>query len=313
MVPPAVTLAAVVLCCALVVDRLIGDPHSRYHPVALLGSFIGLWGRPAYYPVRLQRIAGILLWLLTVFLFALPFILFRVLAPWYVYLLVAPFLLKCCFAWRSLEEHTLAVISALDEGVETGREKVRLLVSRNTAELDRNHILSAGYESMTENLTDSIISPLFWFSLFGLAGAAVCRAINTMDAMLGYRDERERIGWWPARSDDILNYIPARITVVLLLIWFSTKGTAVKAWRIMRRDAHKRPGFNGGIVMAAMAGGTGIRFEKPGVYTIGDGERTLDEGGPDILSATRAVTLMYAILACCVLFLLGATINNIGI
>jgi adenosylcobinamide-phosphate synthase len=313
MVPPAVTLAAVVLCCALIVDRLIGDPHSRYHPVALLGSFIGLWGRLAYYPVRLQRISGILLWLLTVFLFALPFILFSILAPWYVYLLVAPFLLKCCFAWRALEEHTLAVVFALNEGVETGREKVRLLVSRNTAELDRDHILSAGYESMTENLTDSIISPLFWFSLFGLAGAAVCRAINTMDAMLGYRDERERIGWWPARSDDILNYVPARITVLLLLIWFTTKGTAVKAWRIMRRDAHKRPGFNGGIVMAAMAGGTGIRFEKPGVYTIGDGERTLDDGGSDILRATRAVTMMYAILACCVLFLLGATINNIGI
>jgi adenosylcobinamide-phosphate synthase len=312
MVPPAVTLA-VVLCCALVVDRLIGDPHSRYHPVALLGLFIGLWGKPSYYPVCIQRIAGVLLWALTIFLFTLPFILFTALAPWSLYLLVAPFLLKCCFAWRSLEEHTIAVISSLNEGVETGREKVRLLVSRNTAELDHDHILSAGYESMTENLTDSIISPLFWFSLFGLTGAAVCRAINTMDAMLGYRDERERIGWWPARSDDILNYIPARITVLLLLIWFTTRGTASHAWQIMRRDARKRPGFNGGIVMAAMAGGTGIRFEKPGVYIIGDGERTLDEGGSEINRATRAVTLMYAILACCVLFLLGATINNIGI
>jgi adenosylcobinamide-phosphate synthase len=313
MVPPAVTLAAVVLCCALVVDQLIGDPHSRYHPVALLGSFIGLWGKPSYYPVGVQRIAGLLLWALTVFLFTLPFILFTALAPWFLYVLVAPFLLKCCCAWRSLEEHTLAVVAALNEGVETGRERVRLLVSRNTAELDRDHILSAGYESMTENLTDSIISPLFWFSLFGLAGAAACRAINTMDAMLGYRDERERIGWWPARSDDILNYIPARITVLLLLIWFTTRGTASHAWQILRRDARKRPGFNGGIVMGAMAGGTGIRFEKPGVYVIGDGERTLEEGGPDIISATRAVTLMYAILACCVLFLLGATINNIGI
>jgi len=313
MVPPAVTLTAAVLCCALVVDRLIGDPHSRYHPVALLGLFIGRWGRPEYYPAWFQRTAGILLWLLTVFLFALPFILFTAWAPWYVYLIVAPFLLKCCFAWRSLEEHTVAVVSALNEGVETGREKVRLLVSRNTADLDRDHILSAGYESMTENLTDSIISPLFWFSLFGLAGAAACRAINTMDAMLGYRDERERIGWWPARSDDILNYIPARLTVTLLLIWFATQGKAVAAWRILRRDARKRPGFNGGIVMAAMAGGTGTRFEKPGVYSIGDGERSLDTGGPDIIRATRAVTLMYAILACCVLFLLGARIYNIGI
>ncbi len=313
MVPSAVTISAIVLCAALVVDRLIGDPHSRYHPVALLGSFIGIWGKPADYPEKIQRVAGVLFWAVTVFLFCLPFFLVSAVTPWYLYLLVAPFLLKCCFAWRSLEEHTLAVISALNEDVETGREKVRLLVSRDTAELDRDHILSAGYESMTENLTDSIIAPLFYFTLFGLVGAAACRAINTMDAMLGYRDERERLGWCAARMDDLLNFIPARITVLLLLIWFAGRGTFSRAWQVMRRDGRKRPGFNGGIVMAAMAGGTGIRFEKPGVYTIGDGERSLDVGGKDILRATRAVTLMYAIIACCTLFLLGAMINNIGI
>lgn len=313
MVPSAITLAAIVFCAALIVDRLIGDPHSRYHPVALLGSFISIWGRPEYYPQKLQRVAGIVFWVITVFLFCLPFFLIAMFAPWYLYLLIAPFLLKCCFAWRSLEEHTQAVVSALKEDVNTGRDKVRLLVSRDTAGLDRDHILSAGYESMTENLTDSIIAPLFWFSLFNLTGAAACRAVNTMDAMLGYRDERECLGWFAARMDDILNFIPARITVLLLLIWFAGRGTFTRAWYVMRRDGYKRPGFNGGIVMAVMAGGTGTRFEKPGVYTIGDDERTLDEGGADILKATRAVTLMHAIFACCTLFLLGALINNIGI
>ncbi|MDO9323560.1 MAG: adenosylcobinamide-phosphate synthase CbiB, partial [Methanoregula sp.] len=224
-----------------------------------------------------------------------------------------PFLLKCCFAWRSLEEHTLAVVDALKDGVETGREKVKMLVSRNTATLDREHILSAGYESMTENLTDSIISPLFYFCLFGLTGAAVFRAVNTMDAMLGYRDERERIGWCAARMDDILNYIPARITVFLLLLHFLPRGRLSSALRIMRRDGRKRPGFNGGIVMAVMAGGVGIRFEKPGVYTIGDGGRTLDEGGADILEATRMVTVMFVLMAVCTLFLLGSLINSTGI
>jgi adenosylcobinamide-phosphate synthase len=310
MVPPGIVLAAFVLCVALVVDRLIGDPHSPCHPVALLGRFIGWWGNPGSYSPRRQRIAGVFFWFLTVVLFALPFLLFSVLAPWYVYLVVAPFLLKCCFAWRSLEEHTLAVVTAVQEGVENGREKVQLLVSRNTAALDREHILSAGYESMTENLTDSIVSPLSFFLVFGLAGAAVYRAANTMDAMLGYRDERERIGWCPARMDDILNFIPARITVLLLLVYFSLKGRFGPAWRTMRRDGHKRPGFNGGIVMAAMAGGAGIRFEKPGVYTIGDDDRTLDEGGVEILRATRAVTLMFAIFACCALFLLGSFSNS---
>ena len=174
-------------------------------------------------------------------------------------------------------------------GWKTGGEQVKMLVSRETANLDREQILSAGYESMTENLTDSIISPLFYFSLFGLAGAPVYRAANTMDAMLGYRDERKRLGWCSARMDDILNFIPARVTVLLLLLYFAFTGRFSDAVRVMRRDGHKRPGFNGGIVMAAMAGGTGIRFEKPGVYTIGDGERTLDEAGPDIIRAGRFV------------------------
>lgn len=313
MVPAGLVQAAIVLFAALVVDRLIGDPHSRYHPVALLGTFIGVWGVPANYPQRFQRIVGVILWGVTVALFTLPFFLFTTLFPWYAYLLLAPFLLKCCFAWRSLEEHTLAVVTALRDGVEYGRETVGMLVSRDTAQLDREHILSAGYESMTENLTDSIISPLCFFAVFGLVGAAAYRAVNTMDAMLGYRDERERLGWCAARMDDVCNFIPARITVLLLLLWFIPKGTFADSVRIIQRDRKKRPGFNGGIVMAAMAGGTGIRFEKPGVYTIGDGTRSFDEAGRDILTATRAATLMFAAIAGSALFLLGTMINSTGI
>jgi adenosylcobinamide-phosphate synthase len=303
MVPPAV--AVVVIFLALLVDRLLGDPHTPFHPVALLGRFIGLWGRPALYPAYLQRVAGGAFWVITAFLFTLPFFLFSLLAPWAIYLLAAPFFLKCCLAWRSLEEHTLSVASAVKNGVESGREKVRLLVSRDISTLDTRHILSAAYESMTENLTDSIVSPLFYYGIAGLPGAAVYRAANTMDAMLGYRDERLRLGNASARMDDILNYIPARLTVVLLLIWFAARGRFRPAWQIMRRDGHKRPGFNGGIVMAAMAGGCGIQFEKPGVYIIGIPERSLEAGGKDILAASRAVTVMFALVAACTVLLLG--------
>ena len=313
MVPSAIASVTIVLFAALLVDRLIGDPHSAWHPVALIGRFIGWWGKPGLYSPGIQRFTGVTLWLVTVLLFAAPFYCFATLAPWYLYLILAPFLLKSCFAWQSLEEHTLAVVDALKDGVENGREKVRMLVSRSTASLDREHILSAGYESMTENLTDSIISPLFFFCLFGLTGAAVLRAVNTMDAMLGYRDERERIGWCAARMDDILNFVPARITVLLLLVHFFQRGRLSSALKVMRRDGRNRPGFNGGIVMATMAGGVGIRFEKPGVYTIGDSERTLDEGGRDILEATRMVTLTFALIAVGTLFLLGSLINSIAI
>jgi adenosylcobinamide-phosphate synthase len=313
MVPSAVGAGVIVLTAALLVDRLIGDPHSKWHPVALLGRFIGWWGKPEKYPSRFQRLSGVIFWVVTAVLFALPFYCFALVAPWYLYLIIAPFLLKCCFAWRSLEEHTLAVVAALKDGVQNGREQVKMLVSRDTANLEREHILSAGYESMTENLTDSVISPLLYFSLFGLVGAAIFRAANTMDAMLGYRDERIRLGWFSARMDDILNFVPARLTVLLLLLYFGCIGKFSDAVRVLHRDGHNRPGFNGGIVMAVMAGGTGIRFEKPGVYTIGDGEKTLDEAGTDIIRACRMVILMFTILAVSTLILLGSWINSTGI
>ncbi len=313
MVPSEIELSALVLLAALVVDRIVGDPHSAYHPVALLGRFIGWWGRPERFSPPVQRGAGVALWLLTATLFALPFYLFVTIAPWYVYLLLGPVLLKSCFAWRSLEDHTRAVVAALEDSIENGRNQVKLLVSRNTAALDRDHVLSAGYESMTENLTDSIVSPILFFSIFGLAGAAVYRAANTMDAMVGYRDERERIGWCSARMDDLFNYIPARITVLLLLVYFAARGRLFEAVRVIRRDGKNRPGFNGGIVMAAMAGGTGIQFEKPGVYSIGDPERTLDLAGPEIIRAARAATLMAVFIAVSTLFLLGVLINSTDI
>jgi adenosylcobinamide-phosphate synthase len=313
MVPSAVGASVIVLIAALLVDRLIGDPHSQWHPVALLGRFIGWWGKPEKYFFRFQRLSGVFFWVVTAALFALPFYSFALVAPWYLYLVIAPFLLKCCFAWRSLEEHTLAVVAALKEGVQNGREQVKMLVSRDTANLEREHILSAGYESMTENLTDSIISPLFYFSLFGLVGAAIFRAANTMDSMLGYRDERIRLGWFSARMDDLLNFVPARLTVLLLLLYFAFIGKFSDAVRVLRRDGYKRPGFNGGLVMAVMAGGAGIRFEKPGVYTIGDGEKTLDEAGTDIIRACRIVILMFTILAGSTLILLGSWINSTGI
>jgi adenosylcobinamide-phosphate synthase len=319
MVPPGLALATppLVLAAALAIDRLVGDPHSRIHPVALIGRFIGLWGRPSCYPSSLQRAAGVFFWICTVLLFTLPFVLFSLLAPWYLYLLCAPLLLKCCFAWRSLEEHAYAVAEAVNRGLEPGREAVRMLVSRNTAALDEEHILSAAYESLTENITDSIVSPFLFYGILGLFGAALYRAANTMDAMLGYRDERELLGWCSARMDDILNYIPARVTLLCLLTYFAAQGRFSNAVTILRRDGRNRPGYNGGIVMAAMAGGVGIRFEKPGVYTIGDPEHALKEAGPAVIKAVRWVTLMAAvlaaILACTTLFLLGSWINNIGI
>jgi len=246
---------------------------------------------------------GVIMWIVTIILFTTPFLLVELLLPWFVLIIAGPILLKTCLAWRSLEEHAIGVEKALALGLDEGREKVQYMVSRNPETLSSEQVRSAAYESVSENLVDSIVAPICYFALFGLPGAAAFRAANTMDAMLGYRDERARLGWFSARADDVLNYIPARITTVLLLCYFGAKGRLSPSLECLRQDGRKRPGFNGGLPMAVIAGGIGTRFEKPGVYSIGPGEKSLAEAGSEILSAVRVCTLSLTLLMMVLMFL----------
>jgi adenosylcobinamide-phosphate synthase len=307
------TIDALILPLALGIDRIMGDPKTRFHPVALIGSFIGWWGRTDTWHPSIQRGAGVAMWFFTVTIFAIPFFLAEHYLPWVLLLIVGPVLLKCCLAWRSLEEHARSVGEALSRDLGEARLEAALMVSRETSQLSDEQVLSAAYESLSENLVDSIISPIFYFGLFGLAGAAVFRAANTMDAMLGYRDERERIGWFSARMDDLLNFIPARIAGVLLLMYFWIRGRFSPAYEAYRRDRRKRPGFNGGIPMAILAGGAGVQFEKPGKYLMGTPERSLKEGGPEIISAVRAVTITFTLVIMMALIILGSMTKYTGI
>jgi len=298
----------VILLLALFIDRLIGDPKTHYHPVALIGRFIGWWGRPELYKGCYQRTIGIIGWISTVVLFSSPFIIVQFSDLPYLYLIAGPFLLKFCFAWRSLEEHANNVTKALS--LDLRKKQASLLVSRDTSELSDEQVLSAAYESVSENLNDSIIAPLFWFLILGLSGSAIYRAVNTMDAMLGYKDERRYIGWFAARMDDIFSWIPARICGVLLIIRYAMNGRLKQSVRVFRQDRRKRPGFNGGIPMSLIAGGEGICFEKPGVYVMGIPEIPLLEAGPAIIRTIRIVILLFFLVAGFALILLDL-MNNI--
>ena len=302
--------AGLVLAAALGVDRVFGDPPNRYHPVALLGGLIGWWGEPRRWSPGTQKVAGVICGFGTACLFALPFLLVDRFAPSLAALLLGPFLLKITFAWKALEEHARTVETGVRENIEGGRKAVGRMVSRDTKVLSRQEILSAAYESVSENLVDSITAPLLFFAIFaplglGLAAAAFYRASNTMDAMLGYRDHRGHIGWFPARMDDLLTWVPARVTAFVLLAYFGIKGRLSPALTTLRRDARKRPGLNGGVTMAIMAGGVGVRFEKPGVYTMGTGEKSLEEGSREIIRAVRVTTLLLSGILVSALFLLG--------
>ena len=293
---------AIILFCAVVLDRLIGDPRSRLHPVALLGTVIGWWGKTNTYPKRLERITGIVGWLITVLIFILPFLVICLIPEtyWYIQLPLAAVLLSFCFASRSLEEHVTAVETALGKGDSAGRAAVQMLVSRDVQKLSTEQIRSAAYESAAENLVDSIVAPIFWFAVFellfgmGIVGAALFRAANTMDAMLGYTDDRIRIGWFSARMDDVLAWIPARVTGALLILIFVCRKRAGKAVAAYRADHKKRPGFNGGIPMSLIAGGCGVMFDKPGVYTIGVPEQTLEKGGRCIIRTLRETLILFS-------------------
>ena len=296
-------LEPLIIWAALGADRAAGDPPNRWHPTAWLGQFIGWWGVPGRFSPAAERLYGAVCCLCTLVIFTVPFYLVSRWFPPLAFLVAGALLLSLTIGWRSLEEHVSAVENGLRCG--GGRQEVQMLVSRNTATLTDEEVRSAAYESMAENLTDAIVGPLFWFTLSGIAGAAVFRAANTMDAMLGYRDHRRFIGWFPARLDDILCYLPARFAGLCLLLWFLPAGRAGPAWRCMRRDGHLRPGYNGGITMALIAGGTGTAFVKPGVYTIGDGEQSLQEGGPAIVSAVRGATVIAALLCTAALCAVG--------
>ncbi|HJJ35561.1 MAG TPA: adenosylcobinamide-phosphate synthase CbiB [Methanocorpusculum sp.] len=293
---------ALILFFGLLLDRIIGDPQSRFHPVALIGSFIGLWGRRQFYSPKLERLIGILGWIVTVAICLIPCLLIARFTPTWVFVLFSLVLLSFTIGWRSLEEHVFNVETALAKGETEGRIAVSRMVSRNTESLTLEQIRSGAYESAAENLVDSIIAPIFWFVVFellfglGICGAVLFRAANTMDAMLGYRDDRIRLGWFPARMDDILAFIPARITGLILLLIFAVRRRGKEAVAAFKRDRRKRPGFNGGIPMSLIAGGCGVCFDKPGVYLIGTPERSLEDGGKSIIRVLRAATIIAGII-----------------
>jgi adenosylcobinamide-phosphate synthase len=185
---------------------------------------------------------------------------------------VGIFLLKSSFALRELgaaAERVRAPVAAGD--LPRARAALRSLCGRDPAQLDEEALLEAAIESLAENASDSFVAPLLYFLLFGVPGAIAYRAINTLDAMVGYRGPFEALGKSSARLDDVVNWVPARLTAAFLLLagWLTGRDVG-RAWRIFRRDRAKTPSPNGGRPMAMMAGLLGVQLEKKDVYTLGD-------------------------------------------
>ena len=187
---------------------------------------------------------------------------------WLLAALLLGLLLKPLLALALLQSEVRAVEAALAQSLDAGRARLAWLVSRDVAHLTTEEVRQSAIESLAENLNDSVIAPLFWFALLGLPGAALYRFANTADAMWGYPGMRGGRYWqwagkWAARADDVLSWLPARLTALLLAL--AAGGVPL---RLLAQEARKTPSPNSGWPMAAMALALGVRLSKPGAYCL---------------------------------------------
>ena len=274
------------LALAVALDLLVGDPPNRWHPVAWIGRLIALARARAPRSPEDLALYGTFLILIVVGLAAGGALIAQALLgelPGPAAPLARAWLLKCSFSLSALFTAVEIVRGHLVAGDLDGarRQVARHLVSRDTTGLDEGAVASAAVESLAENLTDGLVAPVCFYAtgaLLGGAGAGLAlawayRAVNTADAMIGYRrDELEYLGRATARTDDALNYVPARLAAATIVAgaWLARQSRADAA-RVWRRDGSRTESPNAGQTMAAMAGALGVTLEKRGHYRLGDG------------------------------------------
>lgn len=304
MVP---SLLAVALVAALVLDLAFGEPPNAVHPVAWIGSLASWVLRAAPRGPRAQLGFGALVALgLPLLCVAAAAALIAVTARWpVVQLATAIALVKPSFALRALGDAGEQVRRALaGDDLAGARARLASLCSRDPAALDAPALAAATVESLAENTSDSFVAPLFYLAVLGVPGAVCYRAVNTLDAMIGYRGRYEYLGKAAARLDDALNLVPARITAGLFIAAAALTGRdAAGAWRVLVRDGGRTASPNAGRPMAAMAGLLDVTLDKPGHYRLGDGAAP---GVATIRTAWRVVLVAAGLAAVLALITLGA-------
>ena len=292
---------------ALLLDFLIGDPKTKYHPTAWIGKLIAVLVPFSRNNSPKKELFGGILIVFTVvvivstLLVALDFgisLLTIDIVSLVVSIVVGSILLKTTIAIRGMQKHALSVVDALEkDDLDSARNHLSMIVKRNTKDLDKNHISSAVLESVSENTVDGVTGPLFYYAVFGLPGAFVYRAINTIDSMIGYKTSLFRnIGWFGANCDTILNYIPSRLTGLVMILSALILGYNWKeSFYIMKRDGRKLESPNAGFPIAALAGALGTKLEKINYYAVGDGNIEFTKS--HIISAIRLMKVS-SILFC---------------
>jgi adenosylcobinamide-phosphate synthase len=313
---------ALALLVALAVDRWWGEPRLALHPVVWMGNYLGavggwvqrsakqlpeqqdlkaFWLAAGVWIAGAAMVSGVA-WGLQVVVLALP---------WWAAGLILGMLLKPLLAWAMLQSEVRSVEVALGESLAAGRERLSWLVSRDVAQLSDTQVRESAIETLAENLNDSVVAPIFWFVLLGLPGAALYRFANTADAMWGYRGIYKGQNWewagkWAARADDVLSWLPARITAALLLMVAGVRGMALA--RRLPEEAKQTPSPNSGWPMAAMALNLNVALRKPGVYVLNPQGRAAvaaDTSGALVYASKALLALVVIAQAAMLLIVLG--------
>lgn len=325
----------IIILASFCTDLLFGEFPSPIHPVVWMGKLIermkNLFFQDSKY---IDILSGILITISLIFIFVLLFTIILIFSSFnlILFLITASLLLSTTFSVKILLRSAKEVALDLDEDIDKGRKSLSFLVSRKTSKLSLQEIVSATIETLTENVVDSVVSPIFYciivFFLFmflfpnsspffikigltstyqilvisAVAASVSYRVVNTLDAMVGYKDSTNiNIGWFPAKLDDVLNFIPARITSMLIVLAaFILSFDYEQSWKIILKDANLTPSPNSGYPMAAAAGALNVQLNKPGTYKLGESKKCLT-----INEIKLAIKLSFVTI---ILFLVGISL-----
>lgn len=286
------------LCAALILDALLGEPDWLWrrapHPAVLMGRIIG-WSDARFNHGTARTAKGLVVISGLVIVMGALGLFLSLLGP-----VIEVAVTAVLLAQRSLVDHVRAVADGLRLSLAQGRRAVGMIVSRDTAAMDASAVSRSAIESAAENLSDGVVAPALWFLVLGLPGILIYKIVNTADSMIGYRNTRYAdFGWAAARLDDLMNWIPARITAVLIAL----PAGAVGQWRAIRADANQHRSPNAGWPEAAMARAIAVALAGPRAYdgqmqdfawVNAAGARTI--GPPDIDAAIIRLWQAWAVL-----------------
>ena len=260
---------------AYLLDLILGDPRWLPHPIRWIGRYISFLEDKirifADTPLS-EKIGGIFLFIIvvgTVFGLAWVLLYFSFLISHFSFLILSVFIAYVSLSIKSLKDEALSVTSAVENiSIVEARKRLKNIVGRDTGNLSKDEIYRAVTETVAENTSDGIIAPLFYLALGGPALALAYKAVNTLDSMVGYKNEKyKNLGWFSARMDDIINFIPARITAILMVsASFILRFNWRNSLKIIWRDAKKHPSPNAGFPEAAVAGALGLQLGGTNYY-----------------------------------------------